>query len=121
MSKRILYLVALYLGVVLLIAPAAVEASAKKDLAFAVSLAEKGLWREAAYRFEVLARKSPSNGRLWNNVAVAYEAAGQYDKAHAAYERAATVLTPDLEEFEQNRDAFEAFYIIWKASQAVNG
>ena len=101
----------------MIIGPTPVEAGTKKELAFAVSLAKKGLWREAAFRFEALARKNPNNPRLWNNVAVAYEASGHYDKAHAAYERAVAVRIPKLEEMDQNREAFEAFYVTWKAGQ----
>ncbi|MFQ5720747.1 MAG: tetratricopeptide repeat protein, partial [Acidobacteriota bacterium] len=96
-------------------------AAGSRDLAFAVSLARKGLWREATFRFRELVRKDPNNPRLWNNLAVAYEASGQYEKAREAYERARGAPAADAEILASNRSDFEAFYATWSAGHPAGG
>lgn len=85
-------------------------ASVKKEMAYAVDLAQRGLWHEAAHRFNLLLVRAPNNPRLWNNLAVAYEAVGRYDEAHKAYEKAVTLMVHPPEEMLANQEAFEAFY-----------
>lgn len=114
MAKRTLFLIVACLGVALTVGMQPAAAGKQKELAFAVSLARKGLWREAAFRFQALARRDPRNARLWNNLAVAYEASGRYEEAHEAYEKAAALPTSGgREPLELNRSAFEAFYVTW--------
>ena len=48
--------------------------SAKSQIAFGANVARKGLWREAAFRFEQAIIKDPKNARAHNNLAVALEA-----------------------------------------------
>jgi hypothetical protein len=89
-------------------------ASFKKEMAFAVDLAEKGLWNEAAHRFLNLLKQQPHNPRLWNDLAVAYEAIGEYDKAHEAYEEAVTLAAYPPDALLANQEAFESFYRTWQ-------
>lgn len=93
-------------------------ASRRSETDFAVSLAEKGLWREALHRFRTLTRKHPNSARAWNNLAVALEAVGQYDEAHEAYRRAGEIEERDTEEIRLNREAFDDFYSDWSAHRA---
>lgn len=51
-------------------------------------MAEKGLWREALYRWRKVLRFRPDDPRLLNNIAVALEASGEFDAAREHYERA---------------------------------
>ncbi len=59
------------------------------DLQFAAEMAERGLWREALFRWERVLAERPDDARLLNNAAVAAEALGQFERARAMYERAA--------------------------------
>jgi hypothetical protein len=89
-------------------------ASLKREMGFAVDLAEKGLWNEAAHRFLSLLKREPYNPRLWNNLGVAYEALGEYDKAHEAYDKAVTLMAHPPDSLLANQEAFESFYRVWQ-------
>ena len=106
------------MAVVAALAASPAAAGRKSETAFAVSLAEKGLWSEALHRFRTLCQKHPNNPRAWNNLAVALEAVGRYDEAHEAYQRAAGIEEKDLEEIRLNREAFDDFYGDWTARRA---
>ncbi|MDQ7007605.1 MAG: tetratricopeptide repeat protein [Acidobacteriota bacterium] len=60
----------------------------RAELRFAAEMARQGLWREALFRWEKVARIRPDDGRIWNNIAVAREALGDRDGAREAYDRA---------------------------------
>jgi hypothetical protein len=60
----------------------------KDKMRFAAAMAEKGNWREARYRWEIVAREQPDNGRVLNNLAVAAEVLGKFDEAGELYDRA---------------------------------
>lgn len=107
-----LLLAALVLGA----APAR-AASIKKEMAYAVDLGKKGLWHEAAHRFRLLLVRAPDHPRLWNDLAVAYEAVGRYDDAHQAYEKAVALMDSPPEEMLANQEAFEVFYRQWKGAE----
>ena len=62
--------------------------SAKKHVEFGITVAQKGLWREAIYRWEQAAKIDPNYPAAFNNLAIAYEHEGQFEKARKAYERA---------------------------------
>ena len=47
---------------------------AQSQIAFGSEVAHKGLWREAAFRFEQAIAREPGNARAHNNLAVALEA-----------------------------------------------
>ena len=115
--KRFWILALAIAAAVLLPDPAA--AGRKKEMHFAVSLARRGLWNEAAHRFRLLVEKDPDDARLWNNLAVAYEAAQRFDKAREAYEKAASLLGKRSNEFKANHEAFLAFYEVWTQQENV--
>jgi Tfp pilus assembly protein PilF len=79
---------------------------AKKHVEFGVTVAQKGLWREAIYRWEQAAKIDPNYPAAFNNLAVAYEHQGQFDKARKAYERALE-LQPDNQLIRQNYELFK--------------
>jgi tetratricopeptide (TPR) repeat protein len=89
-------------------------ASFKREMAFAVDLAEKGLWNEAAHRFLSLLKQEPNNPRLWNDLAVSYEAMGDYDKANEAYTKALKLMAHPPDSLLANNEAFQSFYRTWK-------
>lgn len=68
---------------------------------FALRAQEEGLWREAEYRLRQALRKNPDDARLHNNLAVALEALGKLEEAHAEYQ-AAVKLDPGNDTYRRN-------------------
>jgi Tfp pilus assembly protein PilF len=82
------------------------RSDAKEQVEFGIKVAQSGLWKEAAYRWEKAVKLDPSYGAAWNNLAIAYEQQGNFDKAREAYEKAVT-LEPKNLLFRQNYDLFK--------------
>lgn len=97
---------------VLLVAGSAVPAradarsSARAEAQFGIDVAQRGLWREAIYRWQRAVELDPSYAAGFNNLAVAYEHEGLLDKAREAYEKAIT-LEPQNIQIRQNYDLFK--------------
>jgi len=72
-------------------------------------MAQQGSWKEAQYRFERALVATPRNGRVLNNLAVAYENNGRYEKAEQAYLQALE-YSPDNEKIRVNYERFRIFY-----------
>ena len=89
-------------------APLAADArsDAKKQVEFGITVAQRGLWREAIYRWERAAQIDPTYAAAFNNLAVAYEHEGQLTKAREAYEKA-LALEPNNSLVRQNYDLFK--------------
>ena len=81
------------------------RSDAKEQVEFGVNVAQKGLWREAIYRWERAVEIDPTYAAAFNNLAIAYEHEGQFEKARKAYERA-TELDPNNAMIRQNYDLF---------------
>jgi Tfp pilus assembly protein PilF len=82
------------------------RSEAKEQVEFGIKVAQNGLWKEAAYRWEKATQIDPTYGAAWNNLAVAYEQQGNFDKAREAYEKAVG-LEPNNLLFRQNYDLFK--------------
>ncbi len=82
------------------------RSDAKKQVEFGISVAQRGLWREAIYRWERAAQMDPTYAAAYNNLAVAYEHEGDLDKARTAYEKAIE-LEPDNALIKQNYELFK--------------
>ena len=82
------------------------RSDAKEQVEFGIKVAQNGLWKEAAYRWEKAVQLDPTYGAAWNNLAIAYEQQGNFDKAREAYEKAVT-LEPNNLLFRQNYDLFK--------------
>jgi Flp pilus assembly protein TadD len=99
------------LVVLLLIAIAALglgrKGSLKEEMRFGVEAAQQGLWREALFRWEKHLKAHPDHARLRNNLAVAYESLGDFERARREY-REARRLDPDNKEIRANQESFEA-------------
>ena len=96
------------LVLVLLLAPgllAAAENSAHRQVNFGLDVAQKGLWQEARFRFERAVAIDPQNAAALNDLAVALEQMGEFDKARQAYEKALALKPGDLY-IQQNFDLF---------------
>jgi Tfp pilus assembly protein PilF len=81
------------------------RSDAKKQVEFGIAVAQRGLWREAIYRWERAAEIDPTYAAAHNNLAIAYEHEGELDKARAAYERALE-LEPNNAFVKQNYELF---------------
>jgi Flp pilus assembly protein TadD len=82
------------------------RSEAKEQVEFGIKVAQSGLWKEAAYRWERAVQIDPTYGAAWNNLAIAHEQQGNFDKAREAYEKAVT-LEPKNLLFRQNYDLFK--------------
>ena len=78
---------------------------AKKQVEFGISVAQRGLWREAIYRWERATQIDPSYAAAHNNLAIAYEHEGDLEKARIAYEKAIE-LEPGNALIKQNYELF---------------
>jgi Tfp pilus assembly protein PilF len=79
---------------------------AKEQVEFGIQVAQRGLWKEAIYRWERAAQLDPTYAAAFNNLAVAYEHEGQLSKAREAYEKA-IALEPNNALVRQNYDLFK--------------
>jgi Tfp pilus assembly protein PilF len=52
---------------------------------FGVQMAKMNLWREAMFRFKRAVQIDPNDARAHNNLAVAYEATGDFENARKEY------------------------------------
>ena len=105
MSSRLL-LAACLISLTALPSYADARSDAKAQVEFGVDVAQKGLWREAIYRWERATVIDPTYAAAFNNLAVAYEHEGQFEKARKAYEKA-TELEPNNAMLRQNYDLFK--------------
>ena len=89
-------------------APAFADArsDAKAQVDFGISVAQRGLWREAIYRWEKAVEIDPTYAAAFNDLAVGYEHEGQLDKARQAYEKA-LALEPNNPQIRQNYELFK--------------
>jgi Tfp pilus assembly protein PilF len=105
MSARIL-------GLVLLMAVASASPAwaqrkqAKEQVEFGIQVAQRGLWKEAIYRWERATQLDPTYAAAFNNLAVAYEHEGLLAKAREAYEKA-LAIEPENALVRQNYDLFK--------------
>jgi Tfp pilus assembly protein PilF len=81
------------------------RSEAKAQVAFGIDVAQRGLWREAIYRWERATEIDPTYAAAFNDLAIGYEHEGQFEKARKAYERALE-LEPNNVQIQQNYDLF---------------
>src|SRR5438270_2231813 len=79
---------------------------AKAQVEFGINVAQRGLWREAIYRWEKATQIDPTYVAAFNDLAIAYEHEGQLDKARKAYEKALE-LDPNNSQVRQNYELFK--------------
>lgn len=106
MTRRVVLFLVLALAGSVVPALADARGSAKAESQFGIDVAQRGLWREAIYRWERAVELDPTYAAAFNNLAVAYEHEGQLDKARQAYEKA-LALEPANVQIRQNYDLFK--------------
>ena len=87
-------------------ASADTRTDAKSQVQFGIDVAQRGLWREAIYRWERATQIDPNYAEAYNDLAVAYEHEGQLEKARKAYEKALE-LAPNNAQIRQNYELFK--------------
>lgn len=90
--------------------------SPEAQLAFGVQMAKRGLWSEALFRFKQASRSDPGNPHILNNMAVAYEALGNFEKALDHYQDAIK-SDPSDRELKRNYSRFVEFYRAFKPAE----
>ena len=85
------------------------RSDARAQVEFGIAVAQRGLWKEAVYRWERATQIDPTYAAGFNNLAVGYEHEGQLDKAAEAYERALK-LEPGNSMIRQNFDLFKEIH-----------
>ena len=73
---------------------------------FGIDVAQKGLWKEALYRWEKAVELDPQYAAAYNNLAIAYEHEGMFEKARKAYDKAVE-LAPNNASIRQNYEFFK--------------
>ncbi|HEX3702396.1 MAG TPA: tetratricopeptide repeat protein [Vicinamibacterales bacterium] len=109
MNVRVFSLITLAaLGLLLPAQPARADArhDAKAQVAFGIDVAQRGLWREAIYRWEKAVEIDPAYAAAFNDLAIAYEHEGQLQKARKAYDKALE-LDPNNAQIRQNYELFK--------------
>ena len=108
MVMRVVLLAVLLTGIA---APAAADdrTDAKSQVEFGIAVAQRGLWREATFRWEQATKVDPTYGAAWNNLGIGYEQLGRFAEARKAYERALE-LEPGNTYIRSNYDLFREIY-----------
>jgi Flp pilus assembly protein TadD len=108
MTRRICVIV---IAVLALAAPAWADrrSDAKAQVEFGIAVAQKGLWREAAARWQKAVELDPTYASAWNNLGIGYEQLGRFDDARKAYEKA-FALDPNNKFIHDNYDLFREIY-----------
>jgi Tfp pilus assembly protein PilF len=91
------------------VAYADARSDAKAQVEFGIAVAQRGLWKEAIYRWERATQIDPTYAAGFNNLAVAFEHEGMLDKAAEAYERALK-LEPNNVLVRQNFELFKEIH-----------
>ena len=106
MRKRLAFAV-LMLALVSAVAHAGgPRGDAQAQVQFGIDVAQKGLWKEALYRWEKAVEIDPAYAAAYNNLAVAYEHEGMFEKARKAYDKALE-LEPNNVSIRQNYEFFK--------------
>jgi Flp pilus assembly protein TadD len=108
MAGRLLLACFLLLG---LAAPASADrrSEAKEHVDFGIIVAQRGLWREAAFRWQQAVELDPTYAAAWNNLGIGYEQLGRFDDARKAYEKALEI-EPANTFIRNNYDLFREIY-----------
>jgi len=82
---------------------------AEDQMKVGAQAARMGLWREAMFRFNRAIELEPGNAMAYNNLAVAYESNGEFEKARESYLQALRINRGDPY-IQKNYSRFAEFY-----------
>lgn len=93
---------------------------AGQELEFGVKMAQRGLWSEALFRFQQAEKRGDTRPALYNNIAVAYEALGVFEKAQEYYKKALDA-DPRNAPLRRNYSRFVEFYQSFQPAEEEGG
>jgi Tfp pilus assembly protein PilF len=93
---------------------------AKSQVEFGITVAQRGLWQEAVFRWERATEIDPSYAAAFNNLGIAFEQLGKFDQAGKAYEKALE-LEPQNLAIQQNYDLFKEINDRAKRNSGTSG
>jgi Flp pilus assembly protein TadD len=105
MVRRAVALILLLFFVAAPLTAAGHRSEARAQVEFGISVAMQGLWKEAIYRWQKAIELDPTYAAAFNDLAIAYEHEGLFDKAKEAYEQAMK-LDPKNIYIKQNVEYF---------------
>ncbi len=111
-GRKVAFATMLALGLtVCAIAPLSADrrSDSKEQVEFGIELAQKGLWKEAEFRWEKAVELDPTYSSAWNNLGIAYEQQGKFADAKKAYDKA-IAADPKNNYIRQNFDMFMEIY-----------
>lgn len=79
---------------------------AQSQVEFGITVAQRGLWQEAVFRWERATEIDPTYAAAFNNLGIAFEQLGKFERAGKAYEKALE-LDPQNIAIQQNFDLFK--------------
>lgn len=82
---------------------------AESQMKVGAQAARMGLWREAMFRFNRAIEIEPGSAQAYNNLAVAYESNGEFEKARESYLQALRINRADPY-IQKNYSRFAEFY-----------
>ncbi|MFW6140001.1 MAG: tetratricopeptide repeat protein [Acidobacteriota bacterium] len=92
--------------VFILLMMSCVSSLPKSQLDFGIEAAQNGLWEESIFRWEKVLQSDPNSAAAHNNLAVAYEKKGNFEKAEIEYKKALQ-LSPKNEQIQYNYEQFK--------------
>ena len=111
---------ALVLGASAAVSAQDAREQAKSQVEFGITVAQKGLWQEAVFRWERATEIDPTYAAAFNNLGIAYEQLGKFDRAGKAYEKALE-LEPQNLSIQQNYDLFKEINDRAKRNSGTSG
>jgi len=98
--------ISLSLIILILLMTSCVASLPEDQLDFGIEAAQKGLWDEAIFRWDKVVQSNPNSAAAHNNLAVAYEKKGDFEKAEIKYKKALQ-LSPENEQIQSNYEQFK--------------
>lgn len=112
MIKKMVAGLALLLLILISFSSCALQGTLDQDpelsIKFGLDAAKRGLWREAILRWENALKIRPNDAKTHNNLGIAYENQGDYDKAELHYKKGLE-LDPSNENIRINYNNFSSF------------
>jgi Flp pilus assembly protein TadD len=85
------------------------RSDARAHVDFGIIVAQRGLWKEAVYRWQQAVELDPTYVEAWNNLGIGYEQLGRFADARKAYDRALE-LAPGNTFLRNNYELFREIY-----------
>jgi Flp pilus assembly protein TadD len=107
--RSLLVVLSVFLAGLSVPAAAGQRDEAREHVDFGIIVAQKGLWREATFRWQQAVEIDPTYAEAWNNLGIGYEQLGRFDDARKAYEKALEI-EPTNTFIRNNYDLFREIY-----------